>query len=239
MAARKKSSATATLFDAPIPTRSLAQEVESAFLDYSMSVIVSRALPDVRDGLKPGHRRILWGMHEARLRPDRAFVKCARVVGDVMANYHPHGDASIYEALVRMGQPFSLTAPMIDKHGNFGAPSDPPAASRYTECRLSPIAMELLAGIDEGTVDFQPNYDGGDEEPGVLPGRFPNLLVNGIHGIAVGMATNIPPHNLAEICNAALKLIRKPDSTLSDLTRSVKGPDFPTGGLIMGADGIK
>src|SRR3954451_12442031 len=240
MARRKPpTAAAATLFDAPVPTRSLAEEVESAFLDYSMSVIVSRALPDVRDGLMPVHRRILWAMHDAGLRPDRAYVECARVVGEVMANYHPHGDAAIYGALVRMGQDFSLSHPLVDKHGNFGSPSDPPAASRYTECKLSPIAMELLAGIDEGTVDFQPNYDGGDEEPGVLPGRFPNLLVNGIHGIAVGMATSIPPHNLGEVCNAALKLIRKPDTTLSELAKLVKGPDFPTGGLIMGTDGIK
>src|SRR3954452_9051785 len=227
--------------DAPsdIPTRTLAEEVETAFLEYSMSVIVQRALPDVRDGLKPVQRRILWAMHDANLRPDRPFVKCARVVGDVMANYHPHGDASIYEALVRMGQSFSLTAPLIDKHGNFGSPSDPPAASRYTECRLSPLAMELLAGIDEGTVDLEPNYDGSKNEPVVLPARFPNLLVNGAQGIAVGMATNIPPHNLGEVCNAALKLIDKPDASLADLMRIVKGPDFPTGGLIMGDDGIK
>ena len=215
------------------------EEVEAAFLEYSMSVIVARALPDVRDGLKPVQRRILWAMHDANLRPDRPFVKCARVVGDVMANYHPHGDSAIYDALVRMGQPFSLTAPLIDKHGNFGSPSDPPAASRYTECRLSPLAMELLAGIDEGTVDFEPNYDASRTEPVVLPARFPNLLVNGAQGIAVGMATNIPPHNLAEVCNAALKLIDKPDATLAELMRIVKGPDFPTGGLIMGDDGIK
>src|SRR3954451_12718707 len=222
-----------------IPTRTLAEEVETAFLEYSMSVIVQRALPDVRDGLKPVHRRILWAMHDANLRPDRPFVKCARVVGDVMANYHPHGDSAIYEALVRMGQTFSLTAPLIDKHGNFGSPSDPPAASRYTECRLSPIAMQMLAGIDEGTVDFEPNYDASTSEPIVLPARFPNLLVNGSQGIAVGMATNIPPHNLAEVCNAAIRLIDKPDATLSELMRHVKGPDFPTGGLIMGDDGIK
>src|SRR5882672_1786313 len=222
-----------------IPTRTLQEEVEGAFLEYAMSVIVQRALPDVRDGLKPVQRRILWAMHDANLRPDRPFVKCARVVGDVMANYHPHGDTAIYDALVRMGQPFSLTAPLIDKHGNFGSPSDPPAASRYTECRLSPLAMELLAGIDEGTVDFEPNYDGSRTEPVVLPARFPNLLVNGAQGIAVGMATNIPPHNLAEICNAALKLIDKPDVTLAELMRIVKGPDFPTGGFIMGDDGIK
>jgi DNA gyrase subunit A len=221
------------------PSRTLVEEVEAAFLEYSMSVIVSRALPDVRDGLKPVHRRILWAMHDANLRPDRPFVKCARVVGDVMANYHPHGDSAIYDALVRMGQPFSLTAPLVDKHGNFGSPADPPAASRYTECRLSQLAMELLAGIDEGTVDQEPNYDGSRSQPVVLPARFPNLLVNGSQGIAVGMATNIPPHNLAEICNAALKLIDKPDATLSELMRIVKGPDFPTGGLIMGDDGIK
>jgi DNA gyrase subunit A len=224
---------------AEVPTRTLAEEVEAAFLEYSMSVIVARALPDVRDGLKPVHRRILWSMHDANLRPDRPFVKCARVVGDVMANYHPHGDAAIYEALVRMGQPFSLTAPLIDKHGNFGSPSDPPAASRYTECRLSAVAMEMLAGIDEGTVDLEPNYDASRSEPVVLPARFPNLLVNGAQGIAVGMATNVPPHNLAEVCNAAIRLIDKPDATLSELMRHVKGPDFPTGGLIMGDDGIK
>src|SRR3954470_13488489 len=225
--------------DANIPSRTLVEEVEAAFLEYSMSVIVSRALPDVRDGLKPVQRRILWAMHDANLPPDRPFVKCARVVGDVMANYHPHGDSSIYDALVRMGQPFSLTAPLVDKHGNFGSPSDPPAASRYTECRLSQVAMELLAGIDEGTVDHEPNYDASRTEPVVLPARFPNLLVSGAQGIAVGMATNIPPHNLAEVCNAALKLIDKPETTLAELMRVVKGPDFPTGGFIMGDDGIK
>src|SRR6476469_1078185 len=191
MAPRKKparASAQLTL-DSPadVPSRTLVEEVEAAFLEYSMSVIVQRALPDVCDGLKPVQRRILWAMHDANLRPDRPFVKCARVVGEVMANYRPHGDTAIYEALVRMGQPCSLSAPLIDKHGNFGSPSDPPAASRYTECRLSPIAMELLAGIDEGTVGFDPNYDSSGSEPGVLPARFPNLLVNGAQGIAVGM----------------------------------------------------
>jgi DNA gyrase subunit A len=239
MARRKQDTAQLTLSSADIPTRALAEEVEAAFLEYSMSVIVSRALPDVRDGLKPSQRRILWAMHDANLRPDRPFVKCARVVGDVMANYHPHGDAAIYDALVRMGQWFSLTGPLIDKHGNFGSPADPPAASRYTECRLSPLAMEMLAGIDEGTVDFEPNYDASRSEPLVVPARFPNLLVNGAQGIAVGMATNIPPHNLAEVCNAALKLIDSPDASLAQLMRIVKGPDFPTGGLIMGDDGIK
>jgi DNA gyrase subunit A len=238
--ARKKTTNQLTLEPpSELPTRTLAAEVEAAYLEYSMSVIVSRALPDVRDGLKPVQRRILWAMHDSNLRPDRPFVKCARVVGDVMANYHPHGDSSIYEALVRMGQPFSATAPLIDKHGNFGSPSDPPAASRYTECRLSQIAMELLAGIDEGTVDREPNYDASTSEPVVLPARFPNLLVNGSQGIAVGMATNIPPHNLAEVCNAAVRLIDKPDATLSELMRHVKGPDFPTGALIMGDAGIK
>src|SRR5438876_5142510 len=206
-----------------IPTRTLQEEVEGAFLEYAMSVIVQRALPDVRDGLKPVHRRILWAMHDANLRPDRPFVKCARVVGEVMANYHPHGDSAIYEALVRMGQTFSLTGPLIDKHGNFGSPSDPPAASRYTECRLSALATELLAGIDEGTVDHEPNYDGSRTEPVVLPARFPNLLVNGAQGIAVGMATNIPPHNLAEGRNPAIRLNHKPDFTPSDLKGSVNG----------------
>ncbi len=242
MARRKSATDQLTLEPAALAeleTRTLAEEVEAAYLEYAMSVIVARALPDVRDGLKPVHRRILWAMHDANLRPDRPFVKCARVVGDVMANYHPHGDSAIYEALVRMGQWFSLTAPLIDKHGNFGSPSDPPAASRYTECRLSALAMEILAGIDEGTVDRAPNYDASREEPVVMPARFPNLLVNGQQGIAVGMATNIPPHNLAEVCNAAMRLIDKPDATLSELMRHVKGPDFPTGGLIMGDDGIK
>jgi DNA gyrase subunit A len=238
--ARRKNASNQLTFDAPdTPTRALTEEVEAAFLEYSMSVIVSRALPDVRDGLKPSQRRILWAMHEANLRPDRPFVKCARVVGDVMANYHPHGDAAIYDALVRMGQWFSLTGPLIDKHGNFGSPSDPPAAARYTECRLSRLAMEMLAGIDEGTVDLEPNYDASTNEPLVLPARFPNLLVNGSQGIAVGMATNIPPHNLTEVCNAALRLIEHPESSQAQLMRIVKGPDFPTGGLIMGDDGIK
>src|SRR3954447_16493918 len=195
MATRKKPPARGSrqlTLDAPaeVPSRTLVEEVEAAFLEYSMSVIVSRALPDVRDGLKPVHRRILWAMHEARLRPDRPFVKCARVVGDVMANYHPHGDAAIYDALVRMGQDFSLPHMLVDKHGNFGSPSDPPAASRYTECRLSPIATEMLASINEGTVDFEPNYDASQTEPVVLPARYANLLVNGAQGIAVGMATN-------------------------------------------------
>src|ERR1700704_6102642 len=235
----RRTTTTQLTLEAPsdIPTRTLQEEVEGAFLEYAMSVIVQRPRPDVRDGLKPVHRRILWAMHDANLRPDRPFVKCARVVGDVMANYHPHGDSAIYEALVRMGQTFSLTAPLVDKHGNFGSPSDPPAASRYTECRLSPVAMDMLAAIDEGTVDHDPNYDASRTEPTVLPARFPNLLVNGAQGIAVGMATNIPPHNLAEVCNAALKLIDKPAATLSAMMEFVKGPDFPTGALILGRSG--
>ncbi len=236
--ARKKARAEATLFEREVASRTLAEEVESAFLDYSMSVIVSRALPDVRDGLKPVQRRILWAMHDTGMRPDRPFVKCARVVGDVMGRFHPHGDTAIYDALVRLGQDFSLPHPLVDKHGNFGSPADPPAAQRYTECRLSVLATEMLAGIDEGTVEREPNYDATGEEPVVLPSRFPNLLVNGNQGIAVGMATNIPPHNLAEICDAALALIERPDTPAEKLAKLVKGPDFPTGALIMGSEGI-
>ena len=213
-------------------------EMERSFLEYSMSVIVSRALPDVRDGLKPVHRRILWDMEQQNFRPDRPFVKCARVSGDTSAKYHPHGDSSIYDALVRMAQPFSLRHPLISFHGNYGSPDFGAAASRYTECRLSPLAMALLDGIDEETVLMQSNYDGTLEEPTVLPARFPNLLVNGVQGIAVGMATNIPPHNLGEICDATIHLIAHPDATPDDLMEFVKGPDFPTGGYILGRAGI-
>ncbi len=213
-------------------------EMERSFLEYSMSVIVSRALPDVRDGLKPVHRRILWDMEQQNFRPDRPFVKCARVSGDTSAKYHPHGDSSIYDALVRMAQPFSLRHPLVDFHGNYGSPDFGAAASRYTECRLSPLAMALLDGIDEETVEMQANYDGTLEEPKVLPARFPNLLVNGVQGIAVGMATNIPPHNLGEICDATIHLIAHPDATPDDLMEFVKGPDFPTGGFILGRAGI-
>jgi len=214
------------------------REMEQSFLDYAMSVIVSRALPDARDGLKPVHRRILWAMSEAGVRPDRAHVKCATVVGDVIGKYHPHGDSAVYDALVRMGQSFSLRHTLIDPHGNFGSPSDPPAAYRYTECRLSPIAMALLDGIDEQTVDFAANFDGRHHAPEVLPARFPNLLVNGSQGIAVGMATNIPPHNLGEVIDAVTHLLAHPDATVDDLMGFVKGPDFPTGGKIMGRAGI-
>ncbi|NBT37577.1 MAG: DNA gyrase subunit A, partial [Actinobacteria bacterium] len=202
-------------------------------------VIMSRALPDVRDGLKPVHRRIIWDMDQQGFRPDRPFVKCARVTGDTMARYHPHGDGAIYDALVRMAQPFSLRHPLIDFHGNYGSPDFGPAASRYTESRLHPLAMQLLADIDEDTVDLIPTYDGTAEEPIVLPSRFPNLLVNGSQGIAVGMATSIPPHNLGEVVDATLHLIENPDATPADLMKFVKGPDFPTGGLILGREGIK
>jgi DNA gyrase subunit A len=213
-------------------------EMERSFLDYSMSVIVSRALPDARDGLKPVHRRILWGMHDLGARPDRPRLKSARVSGDVMGKYHPHGDSAIYDALVRMAQDFSLRHPLIDGQGNFGSPDDPPAAARYTECRLAPIAMQMLADIDQDTVDMVQNYDGKNEEPAVLPSRFPNLLVNGSQGIAVGMATNIAPHNLGEIIDATVHLIDNPESTPDDLMAFVKGPDFPTGCLIMGRAGL-
>ena len=216
----------------------LQDEMERSFIDYAMSVIMSRALPDVRDGLKPVHRRIIWDMHQQGFRPDRPFVKCARVTGDTMARYHPHGDGAIYDALVRMAQPFSLRHPLIDFHGNYGSPDFGPAASRYTESRLHPLAMQLLADIDEDTVDLISNYDGTAEEPSVLPSRFPNLLVNGSQGIAVGMATSIPPHNLGEVVDATLHLIDNPDASIADLMKFIKGPDFPTGGLILGRSGI-
>jgi DNA gyrase subunit A len=219
----------------PIP---LQEEMENSFLDYAMSVIMARALPDVRDGLKPVHRRIIWDMEQQGFRPDRNFVKCARVSGDTMARFHPHGDSAIYDALVRMAQPFSLRHPLIDFHGNYGSPDFGPAASRYTECRLHPLAMQLLADIDEDTVDMVPNYDGSSEEPTVLPARFPNLLVNGSQGIAVGMATNIPPHNLGEVIDATIHMIDHPDATSDQLMEFVKGPDFPTGGQILGRAGI-
>jgi DNA gyrase subunit A len=213
-------------------------EMEESFLQYAMSVITSRALPDARDGLKPVHRRILWSMFDTGMRPDRPHKKCAKVVGDVIANYHPHGDGAIYDALVRMGQTFSLRNTLIDPHGNFGSPSDPPAAYRYTECRLTDLAMLMTASIDEDTVDFTTNFDGSSEEPVVMPSRFPNLLVNGSQGIAVGMATSIPTHNLGEVIDATLHLIDDPDATVEDLMGIVQGPDFPTGGLIMGRAGI-
>ncbi len=214
------------------------EEMERSFLDYAMSVIVSRALPDARDGLKPVHRRILYGMWELGARADRTRLKCARVSGDVMGKYHPHGDAAIYDAMVRMAQPFSLRHPLIDGQGNFGSPDDGPAAARYTECRLSLLAHRMLEGIDEQTVDFADTYSGEFQEPVVLPSRFPNLLVNGSQGIAVGMATNIPPHNLGEVVDATIHLLEHPDATVEDLMHFVRGPDFPTGALILGRSGI-
>ncbi|MBW3605621.1 MAG: DNA topoisomerase 4 subunit A [Actinobacteria bacterium] len=218
----------------------IVDRMQQAFLDYSMSVIVGRALPDVRDGLKPVQRRILYAMGEAGLRPDRPLRKCARAVGEVMQKYHPHGDTSIYDALVRMAQDFTMRAPLIDGHGNFGSiDGDNAAAMRYTEARLSEIAMALLDGIDEQTVDMLPNYDGDDDEPVVLPARLPNLLLNGSTGIAVGMATNIPPHNLGELVDACLLLLDRPDATLDQLLAKVPAPDFPTGGRIVTTEGIR
>jgi DNA gyrase subunit A len=229
--------------DAPGPDVrpvSLSDEMRKSYLDYAMSVIVSRALPDVRDGLKPVHRRILFSMHENNYTPDRPYVKCARIVGDVMGKYHPHGDSAIYDALVRMAQSFSMRLPLIDGQGNFGSvDGDPPAAMRYTESRLARPALALLEDIDSDTVDFQPNYDGKEREPTVLPARFPNLLVNGAGGIAVGMATNIPPHNLGELIDAVIALIDRPDMGVEELMAIVPGPDFPTGGMILGRAGIR
>jgi DNA gyrase subunit A len=222
----------------------LQQEMQRSYIDYAMSVIVGRALPEVRDGLKPVHRRVLYAMYDQGFRPDRSYVKCARVVGEVMGNYHPHGDSAIYDALVRLAQPWSMRYPLIDGQGNFGSPgNDPAAAMRYTEARLTPLAMEMLANIDEETVDFQPNYDGKNQEPLVLPGRIPNLLINGSAGIAVGMATNMPPHNLREVAEAVFWVLEHPDAepeeALTACMQRVKGPDFPTSGLIVGREGIE
>jgi DNA gyrase subunit A len=219
-------------------------EMQRSYIDYAMSVIVGRALPDVRDGLKPVHRKILYGMFDSGFRPDRPYVKCARVVGDVMGNYHPHGDSAIYDTLVRMAQPWSMRAPLVDGQGNFGSPgNDPAAAMRYTESRLTPLAMEMLRDIDKDTVDFSPTYDGNTTEPDVLPARIPNLLVNGGSGIAVGMATNIPPHNLREVAEGVTWALEHPDADddelLTALMERIKGPDFPTAGLIVGRDGIE
>jgi len=223
-----------------IEPRELEQEMRSSYIDYAMSVIVGRALPDVRDGLKPVHRRVLWGMHDAGHQPNRPYVKCARVTGDVMGKYHPHDSSSIYDALVRLAQPFSLRYPLVDPQGNFGSiDDDPPAAERYTECRLARLATEMLRDIDSDTVDFGPNYDESRPEPSVLPSRFPNLLVNGSTGIAVGMATNMPPHRLSETIDAAVAMIDKPTTSVDDLMKHVKGPDFPTGSIIVGRSGVR
>ncbi|MCK1794608.1 DNA gyrase subunit A [Streptomyces sp. XM4193] len=222
----------------------LETEMQRSYLDYAMSVIVSRALPDVRDGLKPVHRRVLYAMYDGGYRPEKGFYKCARVVGDVMGTYHPHGDTSIYDALVRLAQHWSMRMPLVDSNGNFGSPgNDPAAAMRYTECKMAPLAMEMLRDIDEETVDFQDNYDGRNQEPTVLPSRFPNLLVNGSAGIAVGMATNIPPHNLREVAAGAQWFLENPEATgeelLDALLQRIKGPDFPTGALVVGHRGIE
>lgn len=216
------------------------EEVKRSYLDYAMSVIVGRALPDVRDGLKPVHRRILYAMYDAGITPDKPHKKSAVVVGNVLARYHPHGDAAVYDALVRLAQDFSCRYPLVDGHGNFGSiDGDAPAAMRYTEVRLAPLALQMLADIDQDTVDFIPNYDGSQEEPAVLPSRIPNLLINGSAGIAVGMATNIPPHNLREVVDGLVHLIEHPEASVADLMQYIPGPDFPSGGYILGRDGIK
>jgi DNA gyrase subunit A len=223
-----------------IEARELEQEMRSSFLDYAMSVIVARALPDVRDGLKPVHRRVLFGMHEAGMQPNRPYKKCARIVGDVMGSYHPHGDTAIYDTLVRLAQPFSMRYPLVDGQGNFGNIDDYPAAAmRYTECRLTRLATEMLRDIEADTVDFVPNYDESRREPSVLPARFPNLLVNGSAGIAVGMATNIPPHNLGEVIDGVVAMIDDPEIDVEGLGRHIKGPDFPTSAIVVGRSGIK
>ncbi|WP_204180327.1 MULTISPECIES: DNA gyrase subunit A [unclassified Staphylococcus] len=230
----------AELPESRINERNITNEMRESFLDYAMSVIVSRALPDVRDGLKPVHRRILYGLHEQGMTPDKSYKKSARIVGDVMGKYHPHGDFSIYEAMVRMAQDFSYRYPLIDGQGNFGSmDGDGAAAMRYTEARMSKITLEMLRDINKDTIDFVDNYDGNEREPAVLPSRFPNLLVNGASGIAVGMATNIPPHNLTEVINGVLSLSHNPDITISELMEDVQGPDFPTAGIILGRSGIR
>src|SRR6201997_1078615 len=219
---------------------SILDEMKRSYLDYAMSVIVARALPDARDGLKPVHRRILYSMYESGYTPDKKHKKSAGIVGDVMGNYHPHGDQAIYDALVRLAQDFSMREPLVDGQGNFGSvDGDPPAAMRYTESRLTKIALHLLDDIDQDTDDFQPNYDGSTKEPTVLPAKFPNLLVNGAGGIAVGMATNIPPHNLGEVIDACIALIDNPALTIDQLIEIIPGPDFPTGGVILGRQGIR
>ena len=214
-------------------------EVKKSFIAYAMAVNVSRAIPDVRDGLKPVHRRILYAMHDMGLTSDKAFKKCAKIVGEVLGKYHPHGDSSVYDALVRLAQDFSINFPLVDGHGNFGSvDGDPAAAYRYTEARLSKLANEMLKEIDKDTVDFYPNFDDTEMQPVVLPSRIPNILVNGSDGIAVGMATNIPPHNLAECLNACIALLDNPDITVDELMEFVPAPDYPTGGVLMGRAGI-
>ncbi|MEK6543510.1 MAG: DNA gyrase subunit A, partial [Elusimicrobiota bacterium] len=223
-----------------ITPRPIEEEMKSSYINYAMSVIVGRALPDARDGLKPVHRRILFTMDEMGLAHNKPFKKSARVVGDTLGKYHPHGDQAVYDAMARMVQDFSLRHPLLNGQGNWGSlDGDPPAAMRYTEIRLHKIAQELLGDIDKNTVDFGPNYDGSMKEPKVLPSRLPNLLVNGSSGIAVGMATNIPPHNLVEVCDAAALWINNPACTDDELFKVMKGPDFPTGGTLMGISGVR
>ena len=220
-----------------VPTVDLVKE---SFLDYAMSVIVSRAIPDARDGLKPVHRRIVYGMHESGMTPDKPHRKCAKIVGDVMGKYHPHGDSAIYLSLARFAQDWNMRHTLVDGHGNFGSiDGDEPAAMRYTESRMTKIALEMVRDINCDTVDFVDNYDGSEQEPSVLPSRFPNLLVNGSSGIAVGMATNIPPHNLGEVVDGVVAIARNPEITTLELMQYIKGPDFPTGALILGRGGIK
>ncbi len=238
MADEKDKSAPATGSD--IRPVSITDEMKRSYLDYAMSVIVSRALPDVRDGLKPVHRRILYSMYENGHTPDKSYVKSARIVGDVMGKYHPHGDSAIYDALVRMAQPFSMRVPLVDGQGNFGSvDGDPAAAMRYTESRLAKSAMPLLQDIEQDTVNFRDNYDGKESEPTVLPARYPNLLINGAGGIAVGMATNIPPHNLGEVIDGVLAMMERPEISVEDLMQIIQGPDYPTGGTILGRSGIR
>ncbi|MFI5732834.1 DNA topoisomerase (ATP-hydrolyzing) subunit A [Kribbella sp. NPDC051587] len=239
MARRSSTTAEPEDFEERILDVDVSDEMRTSFLEYAYSVIYSRALPDARDGLKPVQRRILFSMAENNIRPDRGHVKSARVVGEVMGKYHPHGDGAIYDALVRTAQPWSMRLPLIDSHGNFGSLDDGPAAMRYTECRMAPSAIAMTSGLDENVVDFRPNYDGREEEPSVLPAAFPNLLVNGATGIAVGMATNMAPHNLVEVIQALRHLIKKPDADLDDLMRFIPGPDLPTGAKIVGLEGIK
>lgn len=222
-----------------VRTRNITEEMRSAYLDYAMSVIVSRALPDARDGLKPVQTRILYGMWDMGIRANQPFKKCARIVGEILGKMHPHGDSAVYDALVRLAQPWNMRYPLVEGQGNFGSvDGDPPAAMRYTEARLTPIAEEMLADIEKNTVDFRDNFDGQYREPVVLPARIPNLLLNGAAGIAVGMATNIPPHNLSEVCDAIAYLIDTPDATVEDLVKILPGPDFPTAGMILGTEGI-
>ena len=221
------------------PTQ-IVEEMRSSYLDYAMSVIVSRALPDARDGLKPVQRRILYAMHDLGMRPNSSYKKSARLVGEVLGKWHPHGDSAVYDAMVRLAQDFTVRMPLVDGQGNFGSiDNDPPAAMRYTEAKLSKVAEEMLANLDQDTVDWSLNFDDTLREPTVLPARLPNLLVNGASGIAVGMATNIPPHNLREVCNAVNTLIDNPEATVEELMKSVKAPDFPTGGTIMGRQGVR